>query len=125
VPPSRSGSSAHHRVVVIGLRRLDIELAVLVLEEPVRPRDDHRAHRLGALNVAVVVDFDPLRRLGQFQELRQLAQDFCLGAGFGHAPVERLGRVAACLFDQAAPVAPLRHRNFHLVARAFAESFGQ
>jgi hypothetical protein len=43
---------------------LDVPLAILVLDEAFRPGDDHRAQRVGALNMAVVVDFDPLRRFG-------------------------------------------------------------
>src|SRR5690606_40149863 len=50
---------AHHREIVIGLRLADVELAILVLEEALGPGDDHRPDRLGPLDMAVVVDFDP------------------------------------------------------------------
>jgi hypothetical protein len=54
----------HHPVVVAGrqLGRADVELAVLALHEALRPGHDHAAHRVGALDVAVVVDLDPLGR---------------------------------------------------------------
>jgi len=55
---------AHHAVIVA--RReifvLDVELAVLVLGEPVRARHDHAADRVGPHDVAVVVNFDAARR---------------------------------------------------------------
>src|SRR3546814_10490000 len=38
---------AHHREIVIGRGLLDIELAILALAEALRPRDDHRAERVG------------------------------------------------------------------------------
>ena len=58
---------AHHGVVVAGRQSLglDVELAVLVLDETFGAGDDHGADRVGALDVAVVVDLDPLRRLRQ------------------------------------------------------------
>ncbi len=33
-----------------------------VFDEPVRARNDHCADRIGTLNVAVIVDFDPVER---------------------------------------------------------------
>ena len=54
---------AHHRVIVARRQAfgLDVELAILVLDEAVRPRHDHGTHRVSALDVAVVVDLDPPR----------------------------------------------------------------
>ena len=41
---------------------LDVEFAVLVFHHPFGPGDDHRADGIRALNVAVVINLDPLRR---------------------------------------------------------------
>ena len=112
---------AHHPEVVVGLRGLDVELAVLVLEEPLGPGDDHRADRVAALDVAVVVDLDPARLLGQLEELGQLAQGARLGAGLGEAAVERFGGVAAGLLHQPPPVAALRHADLDPVPGRLAQ----
>ena len=68
---------AHHPEIVarLGLRPLDVELAVAVLAEALRPGDDHRAGRVGAHDVAVVVDLDPLRHVRQLEHVGKLAQD--------------------------------------------------
>ncbi|KAF1856274.1 hypothetical protein Lal_00000685 [Lupinus albus] len=116
---------AHHREIVVGLRRLDIPFAVLAVEEPVRPRHDHRPQRVRALDMAVVVDLDALRRFGQFQKLGHLAVDLRLGAGFGQTPLQRFHRVAAGLLHQPPPVAPLRHRNLDLAAGRLLQGLRQ
>ena len=73
--PGKAASEhfAHHREIVArgGLLTLDVELAILVLEEPLRPGDDHRADGIGPHDVAVVVDLDPLGRLGKLEHLGQ------------------------------------------------------
>ncbi len=47
----------------VRLIALDVEFTVLVFVKAIRPRDDHRADGMGALDVRVVVDLDPLRDL--------------------------------------------------------------
>ena len=71
---------AHHPEIVArgGLRPLDVELAIAVLAEAFGPGDDHRAGRVGAHDVAVVVDLDALRHVGQLERIGQLAQDLAL-----------------------------------------------
>ena len=71
---------AHHAEVVARreVLRVDVELAVLVLAEALRPRDDHRADRVGALDVAVVVDLDAARRLAAVRTSRRARSSrFC------------------------------------------------
>src|SRR3546814_1816513 len=46
-----------------------------------------------------------------FEEFSQFAQHLRLGAAFGHAPLQRFGRVTARLLDQPAPFAALRDRS--------------
>src|SRR5262249_28006014 len=48
--------------IIHALHPPDIELAIRVLDEPFRSRDDHRADRVRPLDVAVVVDLDALGR---------------------------------------------------------------
>src|SRR5262249_61268817 len=54
----------HHAEIVAGreIGGADVELAVLILLEPLRAGDDHGADRVGALDVAVVVDLGAPRR---------------------------------------------------------------
>ena len=116
---------AHHGEVVVRLGALDVELAILVLDEAFRPRHHHRAHGLGALDMAVVVDFDAGGNVGEFKELRHLAHDLRLRAAFRQPPVQRLCRIAAGLLHQLASVAPLGDADFHPAPRQFAESLFQ
>ncbi len=55
---------AHHREIIAGGEVLgtDVELAVAVLHEAFRPGDDHRADRIGSLDVRVVEHLDAARR---------------------------------------------------------------
>ena len=63
---------AHHGEVVAGRdRAADAEFAVGVLLEALRPGHDHHAIGVGAHDVAVVVDLDPLRRGRQAEERRR------------------------------------------------------
>src|SRR3546814_19556800 len=59
-----------------------------------RPRDDHRAQRIGALDMAVVIYLDALRRLVEIEQLGQLAPQLRLTAALREPPVELLARVA-------------------------------
>ena len=67
--PSPDHRLHHREVVAAELFRLHVEFAVLVLGEAFRPRDDHRAKGVGALDVAVVVNFDTLRPLRKAEHL--------------------------------------------------------
>ncbi len=116
---------AHHAEVVVGPGGADVELAVLVLDEAFGAGNDHRAHGLGALDVAVVVNLDPARHLGQFEELGQFAQGSRLGTAFGQSPVERLHGVAAGLLHQPPPVATLGDGDLDLPAGQFGQRLFQ
>src|SRR6478609_2138394 len=61
----------HHAEVVARhqVGGTDIEFAVLVFLEPLRPGDDHGADGVAALDVAVVVDLDAARRARQGEAL--------------------------------------------------------
>ncbi|PAV73415.1 hypothetical protein WR25_02400 [Diploscapter pachys] len=118
---------AHHADVAVGRRliSLDVPLAILALAEPLRPRDDHRAHGVAALDVAVVVDFDPVGRVAQVEQLRHLPQQPGLRRALRQPPLQRLDRIALGLVHQPAPVAALRHRQRDLVSRALAQRLAQ
>jgi hypothetical protein len=55
---------AHHAVVIAGgeTLALDVELPVLVFHEAFGTGNDHGPHAVGALDMAVVIDFDAPRR---------------------------------------------------------------
>ncbi len=113
---------AHHRKVIIGLRLADVELAVLAFFEAFRPGHHHRADGLCALNMAVVIDLNPLRRGIKFQKLGQLAVDLRLGAGLCQPPFERFDRVALRLRHQLAPVAAFGNGDAHFAVCDFGQS---
>ncbi|MNC50486.1 hypothetical protein D3C75_997290 [compost metagenome] len=76
---------AHHAVVVAGgqVFAADVELAVLVLAEALRPRDDHAADGIGPLDVGVVIDLDPFGPGVQAESLADLVEDLRRGRVFG------------------------------------------
>src|SRR3546814_5307549 len=63
---------AHHRKIVARhcLCPFDVELAIGVFAETLRPRHNHGAQRVGALNLAVVVNLDTVRRPVQSEQVR-------------------------------------------------------
>ena len=75
--------------------------------------------------MTVVIDLDPLRRLGQFERIGQLAEQFALGGGLGHAPLKRFHGIALRLLDELAPVAALGTFECDLSAGAVAQSLRQ
>ena len=120
-----SHNLAHHGEIVVGLCGLDVPLAVLVLDETLWPGNHHCSERIGALNVAVIIDFYALRNLGEFEEFREFTHIPCLGAAFGQATIERFAGIATRLFDQAPPVAALRDRDVHPAPGAFAQGLAK
>src|SRR5579883_2847041 len=77
---------AHHGEIVTGreLGRADVELAILAFLKSLDTGHDHGADRVGALNVAIVVDLDAARHPRQAKCLGKLLQQFllrnCLGS---------------------------------------------
>ena len=96
--------------------RLDVELAVLVLHEAFGTGDDHGADRIGALDVAVVVDLDALRRLRQASVVGQRVEQAALRRGIGELAAERFARIGQRVGDQLLLLAALRRRDLDLVA---------
>ena len=86
---------AHHGVVVAGgeLAALDVEGPVAALVEALRPGDDEGADRVAALDVAVVVDLDPGRRLRQVEPVGQLLEQRLLARRVREPPRQRLAGV--------------------------------
>src|SRR3546814_10862151 len=72
-------------------------------------------------DVAVVVDFDAVGRLGKLEQVGDLAEQFRLRRRFGEAAIERFGGVACRLLHQAAAGAALGNRDRDPVPRARAE----
>ena len=118
---------AHHAVVVAGreLGRFDVELAVLAFSKPSGPGHDHAADRVGALDVRVVVDLDPLGRRVQAEGLRHAVQQFALRRVLRHAAAERLARVGQRHVDELALLAALRHRDLDLALGAQRQRLGE
>ena len=114
---------AHHRKVIAGsgFRALDVEFAIGVLAEPLWPGDDHGADGVGALNMAVVVNLDPLGRAVQLEQLGQFREDFDLRGRFREMTVERVHRVATRLCDKLHLIAALGLAQRHLAPGPFRQ----
>ena len=79
---------------------------------------------MSALNVAVIIDFDPVGYALQPEGFDHVVQHFALAGGFREAAVERLDRVALRLFDQTGAVAALGDFDAHLAADSFGQGLG-
>ena len=75
--------------------------------KPSGPGDDHRADRVGALDVAVVVDLDPLRRMRQAERGDHALQQAALRRGVGELAAQRLARIGQRVRDQLLLLAAL------------------
>ena len=117
----------HHAEIVAGreLGRADVELAILVLHEALRARDDHRADRVRALDVAVVIDLDPARRRRQPEGLGQRFQQRILRRGIGELARQRLARIGERMRHHVALLAALRLLDFDIVPALGRQRFGQ
>ena len=116
---------AHHGEIVVGFSGFDVPFAILPLQEAFRPGHHHRAQRMGALDMRVIVDFDTLWHFGQVEEFGQLSEGARLGAGFRQPALQRFGGIAAGLIDQALALTPLGIQDFDLAAGSFFQRFGQ
>ena len=126
-PKSPCHNFAHHGEVIArcGIRIFDVKLTILAFDETFRSCHNHRAQRVSPLNMAVVIDFDPARRFGQFKQVSHLLQQFTLRRALGQSPVERLFGVTCGLFDQAHTVTALRHADFNLAFGTFGQGLRQ
>ena len=115
----------HAEVIACGdLVAPDVELAILALLETLGTGHDHRADRVDALDVAVVVDLDPAGRFGQVEGLGQPAQQFGLGRRLGHLAGKALAGVAQGRADQLCLLTPLRHGDLDLAAGLLGQRLG-
>ena len=114
---------AHHRVVVARrqARALDVEGAVLVFDETLRPGDDHRADRVGPHDVRIVVDLDPPRRRCEAEGGGERFEQLRLARRFGELARQRLARVAQRVVDELLLFAAARRADSDAMAGARAE----
>ena len=75
--------------------------------------------------MAVVINFYPARRFGQFEQVSHLLQQFTLRGALRQLTVERFFGVTRRLFDQAHTVAALRHADFDLAFGTFGQGLRQ
>uniref|UniRef100_A0A0N5A6X5 PE-PGRS family protein n=1 Tax=Parastrongyloides trichosuri TaxID=131310 RepID=A0A0N5A6X5_PARTI len=118
---------AHHAVVVAGgqVFAADVELAVLVLPEALGAGDDHAADRIGALDMGVVVDLDPLGPGVQTKDFADLIEDLRRGRVLGQLAAQGLLRIGQGVVDQPQLLAPLRPGDLDLAPRLQGEGFFQ
>ena len=111
----------HHAQIIAGGDAciLDIKLAILVFVEPIRARHDHRTHRMGALNMRVIVHLDPRRHLGQIKRVGDAFQQATLRCGFRHLTSQAFAGIAHGRLDQLCLFAALRNNNFNFAPGLF------
>ena len=139
-PLVRSGSSfssrakrrrehlAHHREIVArrGLRPLDVELAILVLAEALGPGDDHRADRVGAHDVAVVIDLDPLAAARAARTVRRARAGCAPGCVVSASRRSSASSALRCACRISLRLlAALRHLERHLALGALGQRLGE
>ena len=90
----------------------------MVFLEAFRPGDNHRAQRIGALDVGVVIDLDPGRLLLQLEDTLHTLQQLGLGGAFRQAAGEGLAGIVGGLVDQFFLFAALGHQKVDLAFRA-------
>ena len=98
---------------IIAVKVADVEFAVGVFHQPVGARDDHRAYRVAALDMAVVVDFDAVERAFETECLDDAIEQLPLRGTLGKTAPERLACRQHDTVDEALFVATLRHRELH------------
>ncbi len=125
----RDGAFGRRRAgLALGPRRLrrrglDVELAIGRFHEAFRPGHHHRAHRVGALDVAVVVDLDALGRRLEAKRVGHALQHLALRRAFGEPARERGPGIFERVLDELALVAALRRGQLHLAAGAHRQRF--
>jgi hypothetical protein len=98
-PAVRRGRARHRRPRRrrAGRTAADVETAIGALDEALRPRDDHRALRRGALDVAVVVDLDAPRAFVEAEHARDALEQLGLCAvSASRRPSASRALVSAC-----------------------------
>ena len=85
-------------------------------EEAFRSRNDHGAHRLGALDMRVVIDFNTPRRLRQAEDPRHASKQFGLRGGFGELAAHGFARIGDRMLDQRLFLSALRHGDLDPVS---------
>ena len=118
---------AHHRVIVAGgeIGVSDVEGAVLVLDETVRPRDHHRADRVRPHDVGIVVDLDPADRVVDAKGGLKRGEQLLLARGLGELARQRLARVARRGVHEVLLFAAARDADPDPVAGAGAQHLAQ
>src|SRR5215469_10349950 len=99
-----------------GEEAADREFAIGVFHEPVGTGDDHRAHRVRALDMAVVVDLDPVQRPVEAERRSHPVEKLALRSALGKPAAERLARRCEDPVNQPLFVAALRDRERHPAA---------
>src|SRR5260221_9800382 len=111
----------------LGLERLsapDVEFAVRALHQAFGPGDDHRADRIGALDVAVVVDLDAARRRLEAERGGDPFEQLALRGALRDATAERLARVVEGVAEKTRALAALGHQQRDLALGADGQRLG-
>src|SRR5690606_34534341 len=116
---------AHHPEIVAGrdLLGADVELAIAVLLEAVRPGNDHRTDRACALYVRIVVDLDARRCVFEAHYSGKAFEQARLARAFGKLAAESVLGVLQGVAHEIELVAAPRHRNLDAASGPYAQRF--
>ena len=124
--PARQHFAHHAKVVAWGqVGGTNVEFAVLTFAKSFRSGDDHRAHRIRALDVAIVIDLNTTRHPRQAKGVGELPQQFFLRGCFRKLAAERLTGVGKRVPNQVLLFTARRHRDLDLAADLGAQRLSE
>ncbi len=91
------------------------------LHESRGPGDDHRADRLAAARVGIVVDLDAPRRRRKPEGFAERGEQFLLARVLGELSRQGLARIGQRMLDELTLLAALRRRDLHPFLHAHIE----
>ena len=90
--PKRRRRTSRIMAIVVARRQLlilDVKCAIMRFHEPVRARHDHRADRIRAHDMGIVVNLDPARRPLKAESLGKRGEKLCLRGRLGQFASQR------------------------------------
>ena len=118
---------AHHRIVVARrqIGALDVEGAVLVLDEALGAGDHHRPDRVRPHDVGIVVNFGAPDRMIDAERRAERGDELLLARGFRELARQRFARVAHRGVDEILLFAAPRRADRDAMASARAQDLAQ
>ena len=109
-PGKAAGQHFAHHAEVVARRDigLDVEGAIVLFRKALLASHHHRAHRIGARNVRVVIDFNAAGRFIETKAIGNTFQQGAVGGAFGKLATQSLSGIVEGVIDQISLFAPAR-----------------